>query len=101
MKKHYFVKYPRNFNNEYELGWSYEKALEGWEAITRQEAVALARREIERRKENPAFSGCADSYIYPIPGGTTPILDEYNLQRLADGFPVDGWQVVDRIIYPE
>ncbi len=83
MKKYFIV--PGNFANQYSLFWttdagmypdaaSYEhkfntaEFLEKYpqaEQITREKAIAYARAERKRRKENGAFSGYADTYIHP------------------------------------
>lgn len=59
------------FGNEYGLVYctssiDEEKAqAQGYERITREEAVAKCIEERKRRKGNPAFSGYAPCYIYP------------------------------------
>lgn len=64
--KHYFVKYG-DFANTYALRFSEDvKDAPGWERLTRKEAEALARRERQRRKEDPNFSGYADAEITPL-----------------------------------
>lgn len=83
MKKYFIV--PGNFSNAYNLYWTtdagyypdaanYERKcntdnfLEDYpnaEQITRKEAIAYARAERKRRKENGAFSGYADCYVHP------------------------------------
>lgn len=69
MKK-YYVLYG-DFANSYSLRYAendeQEKTLEqkGYEKVTRAEAISLARKEAERRNDNPNFSGYADQYIYP------------------------------------
>ena len=66
----YYVSYGE-FANTYSLRYSESKEQDkmlkerGFERITRDEAIRLARREAERRLENPSSSGFADKYIYP------------------------------------
>lgn len=63
--KRYYVNYGE-FRNQYALRYisnPEQTAPDGWEQITRKEAEALARAERRRRKENPAFSGYADTEI--------------------------------------
>lgn len=87
MKKYFIV--PGNFANQYSLFWTtdagmypdatnYERKfntaefLAQWpnaEQITRKQAIAYARAERKRRKENRAFSGYADCYIHPYGAG--------------------------------
>lgn len=50
--KQYLIKYPRNFNNEYELRWAEKGSLEaaeaiaeGYEPITRAQAIEKCRTE--------------------------------------------------------
>lgn len=40
--------------------------MQGYERITRKEAIAACVAERKRAKENSNFSGYADSYIYPF-----------------------------------
>jgi len=101
MIKHYFVRYPRDFANEYDLGWSYDESVPGWERITRREAVAMARAEVWRCRWTPTLSGCAPVLVFPIPGDNTPGMDDYDAYRIINHFPVVGWQVVDRVVCPE
>lgn len=83
MKKYFIV--PGNFANQYTLFWttdagyypdaaSYQrkfntteflKQYPNAEQITRKDAIAYARAERKRRKENGHFSGYADCYIHP------------------------------------
>ena len=69
MKKYYVMQGP--FSNVYALRFTQteeqaaEAARNGYERITRREAEALARRERQRRKDNPSFSGYADAEIWP------------------------------------
>ena len=70
--KQYFVKYFRNFGNTYALRWADNAAdvatltTEGYDRITRAEALRLARDEAIRRRDDPAFAGYADDHIYPV-----------------------------------
>lgn len=65
----YYVRYPRDFANEYSLrytvGGAELPARDGWERITRREAERLARAERARRRWEPSRSGYADAGIYP------------------------------------
>jgi hypothetical protein len=68
MKKFYIVR--GRFSNEYSLFYAENAAdfaalPESAEQITRKQAQRLARDEVERRKYDRAFSGYADSAIYP------------------------------------
>lgn len=83
MKKYYIV--PGNFANAYKLFWvtdegyysnteSYKRKFNTAEflvdypnakQITRKQAIAYARAERKRRKENGYFSGYADIYVHP------------------------------------
>lgn len=68
MKK-YYIKYPRNFGNEYDLrfvdGLDDElRAIEqGYERITKKEALEKCRAERWARKNDPAFSGYGSAII--------------------------------------
>ncbi len=70
--KNYYVKYYKNFANTYTLAWAETQAQieqannEGYEQITRKEAERLCVKEKEQRKDNPSFSGYADTVILPI-----------------------------------
>lgn len=65
----YYVRYPRDFVNEYSLRYTVGGAElstdDGWERITRREAERLARAERARRRWEPSRSGYADAGIYP------------------------------------
>lgn len=71
--KTYYVKYPRNFANEYDLCWiestdtkNIEDATKfGWDRITRKKAFALVSAEKYRRATDYAFSGYAPTVILP------------------------------------
>jgi hypothetical protein len=71
MKK-YYVNYYRDFANTYTLAWAetpeqVKTAKEaGYQQITRKKAEALCAKEKEERKQNPSFSGYADTVILPI-----------------------------------
>lgn len=70
MKK-YYVRYPRNFANEYSLVWADSEHPmpdpedNGWERITRRQAIRLAAAEADRRKTEWNFSWHSDQYIFP------------------------------------
>lgn len=68
--KHYYIRYPRNFCNEYalysvEAGSAAETELKekGFSRITRREAETKCREERDRRQYNRSFSGYAPSTI--------------------------------------
>ena len=71
MKK-YYTKNTLGFANTYAVVYAEtdaEQAMataEGYEQITRKEAVKLCRAEREREQFDSAFSGYADSVILPI-----------------------------------
>lgn len=69
--KTYYIRYPRDFENEYDLCYC-ETAVEqgeaeaaGFERITRKEAEGKCKAERDRRKYNQAFSGFGDAEIVP------------------------------------
>lgn len=71
--KHFYIRYSRNFRNEYSLAWvesgsAAEKTMQedGWERINRKTAIRKCMEERYRQKTEPAFSGYADSIILPI-----------------------------------
>ena len=67
----YFVKYWANFGNTYNLAYTdtdaqaAEAEANGWERITRKQAESKCADENRARSSDPAFSGYADSLIYP------------------------------------
>ena len=78
--KYYYIKYPRNFANEYSLfsvnhGSTEEKYLieHNFERLTRKEAERLCAREKERRTYDPTFSGHAPITIEEF----TPNIRQY------------------------
>ena len=73
----YGIKYYLDFANTYSLGYTDEELPEGWERITRKEAECMARAESKRAKEDPYFSGYADTYVYPIGLTEEQALDAY------------------------
>ena len=70
--KTYYIRYPRDFANEYSLCYcesaDERKAAEadGWERVTRDYAIKACREENWRRETDPAFSGYADNTIIPF-----------------------------------
>ena len=86
----YGIKYYRDFGNTYTLGYT-----EGWERITREEAECMARAESKRAKEDPNFSGYADTYVYPIGLTEEQALDAYEAARCG-GSKV--WRLSGRVI---
>lgn len=76
--RRYFVKYPRNFYNEYLLRWVEAGSVDevaivemGYERITLKKAQHLCSRERRAYKENRACAGYADAYILPYSASTT------------------------------
>ena len=70
--KVYYIKYPRNFANEYSLCWVEKGSKEeqeiieqDWDRITRKEAIEQCVTERWRRKNDQAFSGYGDAIIKP------------------------------------
>ena len=70
-RRHYWI-LRGNMDNSYALRWtddangdSAAQALQ-MERITRARAMDLARRERERRRYDPGFSGYADAHIHPL-----------------------------------
>lgn len=71
--KLYFIRYPRNFANEFSLAWidsddesRIKKAISyGYERIARKEAYRKVRAEKYARRVDPAFSGYGDIIIMP------------------------------------
>lgn len=73
--KHYYIRYPRNFANEYSLfsveaNSASEKLLVelGFERITRREADNLCWHERYRRQYDRTMSGYAPATIEPFEG---------------------------------
>lgn len=71
--KHYYIRYPRNFANEFDLVWiehtdteSINRATdEGYERITRTDAYNKISLEKWRREYDQAMSGYAPTAIIP------------------------------------
>lgn len=86
MKTHrrYLVRFASNFSNSYKVVWvnsAYEEKIalaEGYERITREDAVRLCLRERHRRENNLYFSGYASEYILPY--------GNYELSHPISGF---------------
>lgn len=84
--KHYYIRYPRNFANEYDLVWiestdteSITRAIEeGYSRITRKEAYRKVSVEKYARKNDQAFSGYGDAVILPFKAVDLPALPEYD-----------------------
>lgn len=73
MKKQYFVSYYLDFGNTYSLYYAecpedFAALPANAERISRRRAFELCARERRARKEDPAFSGFADSRIAPAAG---------------------------------
>lgn len=83
MKKYYVDFGKENFGNRYSLFYTVanESVPETAERITRKEAITYARAERARRKNDSAFSGYADTYIYPFGWRADPAL---YLQDMCD-----------------
>lgn len=71
MSKHYWIK-RGEFANQYDLEYTitpeqeYQAWHQGYEPITRKEAVKLCRAERDRRNNDPMFAGYADDRIWPF-----------------------------------
>lgn len=65
--KHYYIK-RGDFANCYALRYAEDGDTipAGFDRITRKDAEQLARREKQRRKDDPNFSGYADAEIKPF-----------------------------------
>lgn len=76
MKKYYVDFGAEKFGNRYSLFYTLadESVPETAERITRTQAIAYARAERQRRKDDPAFSGYADTYIFPFGWHADPAL---------------------------
>ena len=67
----YYINYYCDFGNTYNLAYTdtdaqaAEAEANGWERITRKQAESKCADENRARKTDPAFSGYADSLIYP------------------------------------
>lgn len=90
MKK-YYILFPRDFANEYvlrhvEAGSKEEKEAinNGYERITKKEAVAKCQEERTRRKCDPSSSGFGSDSIYPYGYGIY-------LNPMADYYTKDGY----------
>ena len=68
-KRKYYVHYYMDFFNTYSLRYVDPDmpfvVPDGWQRITRKEAVALAREESHRVSINSSFSGAADDAVRP------------------------------------
>ena len=70
--KTYYIKYPRDFANEYDLCYcetseERKKAEEnGWERISRKDAINNCRMEERRRECDPSFAFYAPTQIIPF-----------------------------------
>lgn len=67
MKKAYYVEYYRDFGNTYNLYWlpDGEPAPARFERITCKQAIELCKQERYRRRYDQAFSGYADTWVWP------------------------------------
>ena len=92
MKRKYIVHYYLDFGNTYHLFYTDNgEDLEDCERITRKEAERLARSETQRRKDDYAFAGYADEYVYPY----DLTQDERDSCTWDDNFIISG-RVVER-----
>lgn len=87
MKKMYFVQYS-GFANTYTVFWAtadtMDQVPEDAEHITRERAIQLCRKEVERRKTDLAFSGYASADIRPV------WADVNNTEQTYCGLRIDG-----------
>lgn len=87
--KHYYIRYPRNFANEYDLVWiestdaaNINEAINaGYDRITRKEAFRKVSCEKYARRVDQNFSGYGDIVILP-----------YNATRLPAIPAWDSWE---------
>ena len=70
--KQYLIRFPRNFANEYTLCWvekggteAAQAMSEGFEPISRKNAIEKCVHERWARKHDQAFSGYGNSIILP------------------------------------
>lgn len=91
MKRAYYVHYYRDFGNTYRLYWAPEGAAvpDYLDRITRKEAIALCIRERDARRYDQAFSGYADTRIYPAAWAGHPVY--------CDQLKMDGPYIVEGI----
>ena len=95
MRRQYFVRFG-DFANVYDLAWSDSKCdtaflLEhGFEQTTLKEALQLARRESDRRKYDQAFSGYANTEIYPAKYFTMAVYDDIPENLLYHNYELHG-----------
>ena len=92
MKKAYYVEYYRDFGNTYNIYWlpDGEPAPAGLERITRKQALDLCKQERYRRKYDQAFSGYADTWIWPY-GAPDAVRYRHPLElRTSGGYVVLG-----------
>lgn len=67
--KRYYIRYPRNFANEFDLRYvdsaeaEQEAIRQGYERITKKQAIEKCRAERWARKNDPAFSGYGSAII--------------------------------------
>lgn len=103
MNRKYFIRYPRNFANEYQLAWCYDIPVGGdWQRITRGEALFFAKREAERRKDDPSFAGYADTIIAPIDYSGEYLFGDWAISQIVQfsGRVWCGWYYRGHIISP-
>lgn len=94
--KHYYIKHPRNFSNEYSLVWIEsddkitiaEATAAGFERISWKAARRKVSNEKHARKYDQAFSGYGDTVILPYKTVNLPELPEYD--RWEEYFEYDG-----------
>lgn len=70
--RHYYIHYPQNFDNEYDLYWvdnpndERELIKQGYKRISKSEAINICKSERLARKNNSSFSGYGNSIIMPF-----------------------------------
>lgn len=90
--KHYYIYYPRNFSNEYDLCWVYAGSKEekivianGYERISLRAAIQKCRNERYARKHDQSFSGFGAAIILPY-GEENPYSIYYGKYSTNDGY---------------
>ena len=95
MRKAYYVYYPRNFANEYDLRWAWDcdkeakRQLEsnGCERITKKRAMELVRQEKYRQEYDQSMSGYADDAVMPWYWERDMWYRQYNGMPYATSWP--------------
>lgn len=78
--KHYYIKYPRHFNNEYTLCWveadspeEKKVIINGYERITLEKAIEKCDDQRWLAKHDPDFAGYGSSIILPYDCGFSEV----------------------------